>query len=175
MPSLFFVFVLFFFSLQVHYLLLCLLCVSTSTFIGFMESFWCFIVIEAAERQLFVNTCCVVRAQSGFKREKKKRLVSSSFIYMLYSVPILSFSFNLLPILPPCLYFPPHSLLACVALTMTLCLSSGTSHTVIEATNSFPVQRGRNLHSTVFPCLVHSALSVEKTLQEKNPASARPV
>lgn len=79
-----------FFFPQVHYLLFCLpLPVSTSIFIRCIESFWCFIVIEATERRLFGYVHAYVLCFKGTLVKSDERMLFCLISSVFHVFPLL--------------------------------------------------------------------------------------
>lgn len=137
-------FSVFFFFLQVHYLLSFLLSSdSTSIFIRCIQSFWCFIISEATERQLYMdadiwNFLRGTLVKIWWKNSIRSHLVS--IVHALSRPPffstILSSSFILAP------FFPPHCVHISILWSSCFCYSLFPvalffSHTASEPTDHF--------------------------------------
>lgn len=132
-----------FFFLQVHYLLSFLLSSdSTSIFIRCMQSFWCFIISEATERQLYMdadiwNFLRGTLVKIWWKNSIRSHLVS--IVHALSRPP--SFLLSFLPLSSLHLFSPslcPH-FHPLVFLFLLFIISCGIffSHTASEPTDHF--------------------------------------
>ncbi len=88
---------------QVHHLLFCLpLHILTPSFIRCIESFWCFIVIEATELQLFVHThvmCVQISFKGTSVKSDEKMSLCYPLVFRVFSSLFSNICQSLLPLL----------------------------------------------------------------------------